>query len=318
MLIDRVRATLRERRLFEGAQRVLVACSGGPDSTVLLHVLHTLREEHGCELVVASVDHGLRPTAAADVACAGRSAAALGVRFVPLEVVVGPGASKQAHARQARYSALAACAATVGAECIAVGHTQDDQAETVIARLLRGTGLPGLSGIAPRREDGVVRPLIDCRRQDVHAYLSTHDLDAAIDPSNQDMRFGRVRIRHQVLPTLVGENAHLVPSLCALADEAREVRALIASECHRVLGVDPPNAERLRGEPSPVRRWALKAWCEHEHGIALLRTHLEALERMLTHGGEVRLPGDRLATLDEESNVVLRPIQKRGRGSERQ
>jgi len=317
VLIEQVRATLRERRLLEGARRVLVACSGGPDSTVLLHVLHRLREEHGCELVAASIDHGLRATAADDVACAGRSAAALGVAFVPLAVVVAPGASKQAHARRARYAALVDCAASVGAERIAVGHTQDDQAETVLARLLRGTGLPGLSGIAPAREDGVIRPLIDCRRAQVHAYVRDHELEVALDPSNEDLRFGRVRIRRQVLPALMNENAHLVPALCALADEAREARDLIAAECRRVLAAGPPNARRLRAESSSVRRWVLKDWCQREHGIALLRTHLGALERMLMHGGEVRLPGDWVATLDHELNVNLRPIEKRGRGSER-
>lgn len=296
---------------------MLVACSGGPDSTALLFALHALRAEHGCALLVASVDHGLRASAAADVACARRAAEGLGLPFFGLKVEVPAGASRQALARRARYEALLTCANAEGAQRIAVGHTLDDQAETVLARLLRGTGVPGLSGIAPHREDGVVRPLIDCSRALVHASVAELALEVAHDPSNEDVRYGRVRIRQQLLPALAQENPHVAPSLCALADEAREVRRLIAAECARVLGAGRPNVAVLREVSPVVRRWVLKAWCERELGTSLLRTHVVSLERMLERGGEVRLPGDWIATLDGESNVLLQPKQKRGRGSVR-
>ncbi len=303
--------------MLEGARRVLIACSGGPDSTALLHSLSALQAEHRCTLLVASVDHGLRESAAADVACAERAASSLGLRFFALAVTVPPGASRQALARGARYEALLACAQEHGAERVAVGQTQDDQAETVLARLLRGSGIPGLAGIAPSREDGVIRPLIDCSRSLVHAYVRELAVEVAQDPSNHDLRYGRVRIRKHILPVLTQENAQLVPSLCALADEARATRDLIAAECARVLGAGGPNALSLRSVAPAVRRWALKAWCERELGTSLLRTHVTALERMLERGGEVRLPGDWIANLDDQSNVLLTPRQKRGRGSVR-
>ncbi len=312
-----MRRTLEQRALLCGARRVLVACSGGPDSTALLHVLHALRAEHGCELQVASVDHGLRASAAHDVACAGRAAAHLGVGFFPLKVAVEAGASVQARARDARYRALLACAADIGAERVAVGHTQEDQAETVVARLLRGTGVSGLAGISPRRDDGVIRPLIDCPRADVQAYVRALGVEVARDPSNDDPRYGRVRIRQQLLPMLQREQPGLVPRLCALADEARDTRAFVAAECARQVGTGCPNARQLREVPGPLRRLALKAWFQRELGTALLRNHLDALDRMLEVGGEVRLPGDWAATLDGDLNVILRPNPKRGRGSVR-
>ncbi|HEX6245526.1 MAG TPA: tRNA lysidine(34) synthetase TilS, partial [Polyangiales bacterium] len=146
-----MQATLLQRQLFQGARRVLVACSGGPDSQALLHVLWALRAEHGCALSVAGVDHGLRADAAAELQLAARLALQLGLPFHALRVEVERGASLQAQARAARYAALLACAREQGAERVAVGHTQDDQAETVLARLLRGTGIDGLGAIEPRR-----------------------------------------------------------------------------------------------------------------------------------------------------------------------
>ncbi len=316
-MLAQVRATLRERALLESTTKVLVACSGGPDSTALLYALHRLRVEHGCALLAVSVDHGLRTSAAADVACAERAAGALNVPFIALSVKVPEGASRQSLARRVRYDALLACAHQHAAQRVAVGHTQDDQAETVLARLLRGTGVPGLAGIAPLREDGVIRPLIDCSRTVVHAYVRELGAPVAHDPSNEDLRYGRVRIRKHLLPSLERENARLVPNLCALADEAREARALIAMECQRVTGEGKPNAVALRAVSPTVRRWVLKAWCERELGTSLLRTHLVALERMLELGGEVRLPGNWVATLDQALDVLLLPNQKRGRGSVR-
>lgn len=317
MLLARVQRTLEERGLLRGSSRVLVACSGGPDSTALLHALHALQAEHGKELLCASVNHGLRAEAAQDVACAERNATSLGIPFFPLRVTVTSGASRQAHARRARYEALLRCAAEQGASCVAVGHTQEDQAETVLSRLLRGTGVHGLAGITPAREDGVIRPLIDCRRRDVLSYVQTFGLEVVQDPSNEDLRFERVRIRKQLLPLLEGENPQFVPSLAALADEARAARQLIEQESRRILNEGPPNAHALEASTPEVKRWVLKHWCETQLQTSLLRTHLEALEGMLRKGGEVRLPGDWLALLDAERNVVLRRNQKRGRGSAR-
>ena len=156
MITATVRRTIRERGLLSAGDHVLVACSGGPDSTALLHVLHRLRGDLGITLCTASIDHGLRPESAEEVAQVGAFAGSLGVPFVAARVdVSAEGPSLQARARDDRYLALHELASSQSAGVVAVGHTQDDQAETVLARMLRGAGLRGLGGIEPRRADGV-------------------------------------------------------------------------------------------------------------------------------------------------------------------
>lgn len=314
-LAARVRVTLTERRLLEGAKRVVVACSGGPDSQVLLHVLWSLREQHGCDLIAASVNHGLRAEAASEQDLVRVLAEQLGVPFVALAVNVAKGASLQAQARKARYEALLGCVLEQGAQRLAVGHTMDDQAETVLARLLRGAGLEGFRGIVPMRADGVVRPLIDARRSDVLAYAREHQLRFAEDPSNRDPGFLRVRVRHTLLPQLEAENPRLTEHLSALAEDVREVSELLAKDVARarsaLSGTDP---SQVWEETGYVRRSALKLLVEEKAGAAIHRTHLVALERMLRDGGQVRLPGDIVASIGTGGQLCFSRVEKRGRG----
>jgi tRNA(Ile)-lysidine synthetase-like protein len=299
---------------------VLVACSGGPDSQALLHVLHGLRAQHGCALYAAGVDHGLRAEAPAELLLAQRLAASLGIEFVVLRVVVPPGASLQAKAREARYGALLEHARSLGAQRIAVGHTLEDQAETVLARLLRGAGLEGLGGAAPRRADGVVRPLIDASRERVHAYTRAEQLPFAQDPSNRDPRYLRVRVRNEVLPSLQAENPRIVEHLAQLADDAREAGSLLAARTESALARAQGSVRALRDEPSLVRRFALKRLIERETGSALSRAHLTAVERMLIDEagrGQVRVPGDVVVSVGPDGALSLERVTKRGRGGRR-
>jgi tRNA(Ile)-lysidine synthase len=318
-----VLATLRERELLSGATRVLVACSGGPDSQVLLHVLQALRAEHGCELLAASVDHGLRADAQRDVATAAALAQALDVQFLPLRVEVAAGASRQAQARAARYAALLDCAHAQGATRVAVGHTLDDQAETVLARILRGTGLLGLGAIAPRRADGVVRPLIDAPRALVRRYAQEQALMYVEDPSNSDPRYLRTRIRQALLPWLLAENPHACEALAHLADDARDAAepllrdadALLA-RAHDANETEAPGSVLASATPAEQRR-VLKRWVERDLGLELRRRHVVALQRMLQVGGEVRLPKGITATLDRAGRLTFATVSKRSRGAPR-
>ncbi len=294
VLIARVRRTLRERALLAGGERVLVAISGGPDSAALLHVLLRLAPELSLTLAAASVDHRLRPGSARDVEVAAGLAARLEVPFAALAVDVAPGGSLQAAARDARYAALRAHAETLGASRVAVGHTLDDQAETVLARLLRGAPLAGLGAIAPRRADGVVRPLLDCRRDEVRAHVARFALPHVADPSNDDPRFGRVRVRHELLPVLAGEDPRVAVHLARLADEARDVADWVAAELRSLgplLVAGPlPRAEVL-AHPRPVAHAAIARWVEARSGQAPKGAHVEAIAA-LRDGGEVLIGGE--------------------------
>ena len=208
---------------------MLCACSGGPDSTAMLHALALLRPRLGHALVAHGVDHGLRVEAAAELALAAQVAEPLGVPFAVTRVDVAPGANLQARARTARYQALAGAAGRAGARLIATGHTADDRAETLLLRLLRGAGPRGLAVLPPRAPFPLpevvevaglelVRPLLRARRGDVLAHLERHALAFASDPSNLDSHFSRVRVRRELLPLLEDLSPGVVPHLSALAD----------------------------------------------------------------------------------------------------
>lgn len=189
------------RGQFHGAlpARLGVAVSGGGDSIALLHILSRCFRSDEVELIAASVDHGLRPDAAAEAALAGDLADRLGVAHTVLRWDGWDGLGNlQDRARRARLDLLTDWAHRQGAGMLALGHTADDQAETVLMRLARASGVGGLAGIAPRRvQDGItlVRPLLDQTRAALRAYLSRNDIVWADDPSNDDDRFDRVRAR---------------------------------------------------------------------------------------------------------------------------
>jgi len=312
-VLARVRRTIEERALLGRGARVVVACSGGPDSAALLHVLGRL-DGLDLRLSAASVDHGLREGSAADVAVARALAERLEVPFAALAVDVGAGASVQAQARAARYEALRAHARDVGAHAIAVGHTLDDQAETVLSRLLRGAAVSGLSGIAPARADGVVRPLIDCRREAVRAHVARFDLPHVADPSNADRRFERVRLREALLPALAEEDPNVAIHLAALADEAREIASWLDAEVTERLGDLAGRTEITLGGAPPIRAQMLKRWLERLIGRPAKRAHLEALRR----DGEVLLPDGWIVRREGSTLRAVRSLARPTRSRRRE
>jgi tRNA(Ile)-lysidine synthase len=205
---------------------VLVACSGGPDSTALAFLVAEARPD--LELVFAHVRHGLRDDAA-DLATVEQHAGWLGCRLVVAEVTVPPGdAGPEAAARAARYAALRDLGREAGASALLLGHTADDQAETVLLRLARGTGPTGLRGMAPRDGDRW-RPLLRLRRRDVHDFLAGEGIPHVEDPTNADVAQPRARVRHDLLPALRGVGPDPVAALARLADLARDDEAALAT-----------------------------------------------------------------------------------------
>ena len=229
-----VERTVRDDKLFARGDIVLVACSGGPDSTALLHVLAMLRKTLGHVVVAHGIDHGLRPEAGRELALAADVCQRLEISFEVTRVDVGQGSNVQARARDVRHRALQEAAIRSGAAVIALGHTADDRAETVLLRLLRGAGPRGLAVLSsrasspvvidePDRARDLIRPMIRARRMDVLAHVHRHDLVCAQDPSNADSHFARVRVRREVLPLLEDMSPRVVDHLCALADMLTEV-----------------------------------------------------------------------------------------------
>jgi tRNA(Ile)-lysidine synthase len=249
-MLSPILRTIAAHDLIARGDRVIVAMSGGPDSMALLHVLWEARERLGVALEVAGVDHGLRAGAGAELDLVAARAAALGLPFHRLTVDVAAerrrgGASLQDAARRARLGALADLAAARGAAKVALGHQADDQAETVLQRIIRGTGLGGLGGI-PYRRLPFVRPLLDVRRAEILRYLRRRSIPFVEDPSNDDLRFFRARVRHRLMPLLAEENPRVAEALVALAAAARGVPGGEPSELASLPRAAAAAARRLR------------------------------------------------------------------------
>jgi tRNA(Ile)-lysidine synthase len=223
--MNSVSVLLREvRRVMtsqvDGMSPGVVAVSGGADSVALLRALQT---DYPATLTVAHLNHQLRgEESAADEVFVRELASQLGLPCRVRSVAVATlarGANLEATARRLRYEFFTTVAGEVGAQWIATGHTADDQAETVLHRLLRGTGLQGLRGIA-RLHNPVVRPLLSVTRGDVLDYLATLNQPFREDSSNADLRFTRNRLRRELLPLLKTFNPAIVQALGQLASQA--------------------------------------------------------------------------------------------------
>ena len=268
--------------MLAGGETVLIAVSGGADSVALLHLLLELSPGWRLRLHVLHVDHQLRAESAADADFVRDLGARLGVLVDVATVAVDRRGSLEAAARAARYAALDVCAARVGAERIAVGHTADDQAETVLMRLVQGAGVRGLAGIPPVR-GRIIRPLIEMRRSALETELRRAGLAWVDDRTNRDLKFLRNRIRHELLPLLADSyNPEVAASLVRVAAVARETvsaldlaagaeldRLAVWSDRAATLKLDalralprPVAAEVLRqgaarlGSRAPLRAWA--------------------------------------------------------------
>jgi len=240
MIIQQVLSTIERHQLLTQGDRVVVALSGGPDSVCLLHVLGRIREKYGLDLRALHVHHGLRPSADGDAEYSRELAQSLGVpvavsRVLVKEAMAQTGESVQEAARRLRYAELESFADEVGARRIAVGHHRDDNAETVLLNLLRGTGLRGLRGILPRH-GRVVRPLLELKRKQIEAYCERHDLRPRTDPTNFKEDYLRNQVRLSLIPLLEHEyNAGVVDHLLRLADIVREEYILLEDRTEELL-----------------------------------------------------------------------------------
>jgi tRNA(Ile)-lysidine synthase len=306
-LLDAVRGSLARDRLVAPGDCVLVAVSGGADSVALLQVLTRLAPEHDLSLAVCHVDHGLQAESARDAGFVRDLATRLGwpVAVERVRVAERPGRSFEAAARTARYGALDRAARAVGARRIALGHTADDQAETVLMRLLQGAGPRGLAGI-PVRRGRLIRPLLQVERRTILAYLEAEGLHWVEDPTNQDPKLLRNRIRHEVLPLLA---AHGWPKIGqALRRTARAAResvealdSLLAPRAATLATRHPGgialDLAALRDLPPGAVKTVLRRVLRELPGspvsAGLRAPHLDALAAlgMAAPGARVRLPG---------------------------
>lgn len=302
-MLDRVADFVARQRMFDTGQCVGVAVSGGADSVFLLHALHELGPRWNLKLGVVHVEHGIRGAQSrADAEFVRGLAESFGIPFHIHEVDVRArlGNLEQA-ARQARHLFFRELIEAGRLDRVATGHTRNDQAETVLYRILRGSGLAGLAGILPVSEEGVVRPILELDRSEIESWLRRRGIDWREDSTNADLCYARNRLRHQILPMLRENfNPRLDVALMNLAALARDEecywREQIEPEA-RNWGASPiVSARRLTGVPVAFARRLIRRAIEHVRGD--LRqidfAHVEAVlevARRPSGDGRVRLPG---------------------------
>lgn len=311
--------------------RVGVACSGGADSVALADA--AVAELGAARVLLLHVDHRLHPGSATTAWHVRELAASLGAGFELLTVTVGKGASLEDQARAARYAAIERAAAAAGLACVLAGHTARDQAETVLMRVLRGTGPAGLAGI-PARRGPHRRPLLDLPRSDIDAHVAARGLVTIADPMNDDRRFARVRLRRDLMPALAAENPRLEDALLRLARSAAEwaahvddaAAALVTgnrSAAARDLAAAGPaigkRALQLLAAPAPLEAdhleaaWALvTAPARGTRGIdvpgaRIERSYAEIVVRPASDVGESASPPDGLTVEGPDGPYAIRP-----------
>lgn len=282
---------------MEPGDRAVVALSGGLDSVALLHLLRFPLRDLGLELRAAHLDHAMRPGSAADAAWVRGLCRAWGV---PVTVErLDPPATSEADARARRYAFLEA-RAPAGA-WILTAHHRDDQAETVLFRAIRGTGLRGLRGIAPRR-GRILRPLLDLGRAEIRAYADAAGLGYRQDPTNLDPGYARNRLRHEVFPALEAVQPGAARALARLADRARAAERAWEAAIERLtaratVDEDATGVTLARGVLHSYHRELRARVLRH-----VLRRYGSTPDRAGTHaalefissgpsGGELHLPG---------------------------
>ncbi len=295
-------------RLGVRSGRVLVAASGGLDSTVLLEILRELAGPLELELVVGHVDHGLRGSASAeDARWIGDRARAAALAF--FQRAIDPEREREGRssrerpsleeaARRGRREALESIAEEAGCRWIATAHHAGDQAETVLLRVLRGTGPEGLAAMAPMSPDGRwIRPMLEIEREALRSWARARALEWREDESNVDRRFARNRLRLDWLPELASNfNPRLLRTLCSLAEAQRRdlewIDQLVEIAARDRIDVRPSEIRiAMEGWPEMpealARRLARRALIEGGLGRDLSRTHLERVLEFLRRGRSV-------------------------------
>ncbi len=325
-LLERVAAFVADNALWQPRAKLLVAVSGGPDSLALLHLLKELRPVQNLALHVAHLDHGLRADSAADADFVAETARAWELPITVSRRDVRDYAARyggiEAAARAVRYGFLIEIAVAVGAKAVVTGHTADDQAETVIQRLLRGAGPGGLAGMRPLRRyeqwcgigrstvhatdsriagPDLVRPLLATKRVEIETYCAEKGLRPRHDPTNQSSEYLRNRVRGYIIPELKAYNSNIVGALGRTARIAADEDALLVELLDQVWqalatvsanGVWLDRVVFMGLHPALRRRALRRAASLIVPGTEIGAEHLDRIMKlsMQTHG-RLQLPG---------------------------
>lgn len=310
MITERVKNTILNNGLIEKNEHIVIGLSGGPDSVCLFHILYTLREELGIRLHAVHINHGLRPGAAdedqryVEKLCAAYQVPCEAFAFDVKRIAKEEGISGEDAGRKVRYETFFRTAQRIFEETgasvkVAVAQNMNDQAETVLMRILRGTGTDGLCGIeymrSERNKGVVIRPLLDVSRDEIEAYCKENGLTPQTDLTNLEPIYTRNKIRLELLPYLKDNyNSNIVASLNRLSRIAGEDKEYFGNKVAKLIteSVVFPDQDRavisasvLRDEPSALRHRLIMRIFE-QIGLSrdITAAHLEQADRLLKEG----------------------------------
>ncbi|MEF9991518.1 MAG: tRNA lysidine(34) synthetase TilS [Peptostreptococcaceae bacterium] len=228
MIVDRVRSTIDKYNLLQKGDKIVLGLSGGPDSVCLLHVLKQLESEYDISIYAAHLNHQIRGIEAQkDVMYISRLCDSLGVKLFVKSINVPAyckenGLSIEEGARKLRYEMFYEIKQKTKSNKIAIGHNLNDQAETILMRMMRGTGLQGLRGIEYKRDDTIIRPILDIERSSIEKYCDEHELNPRIDSTNLENIYTRNKIRLELIPYMQENfNNNVVESICRMGNNLK-------------------------------------------------------------------------------------------------
>lgn len=291
--IAKILSFAREKKLWQRGERILAAVSGGPDSLGLLLFLHDIAEREGLSVGCCLVQHHLREEAEEEARYVERICEQLGIPFFRRDVYVEEkrrlgGGSVETVARMLRYEALREVRKEAGYTVIALAHHADDQAETILFHLLRGSGVRGLSGMAPKHEE-LIRPFLTVTKKEIEDFLTSFPYAPCHDATNDELDATRNRIRHQLLPEMLSYNPNLVETLLHTADILRGEDAWMEEAAEAWLashgGKGSLEKEAFRALPLAMRRRVLRRMLMH---MGESSSDFESLSRLalLAENGE--------------------------------
>ena len=237
MVFEKVLSTINKHNLIESGDKIVIGISGGPDSVCLLHILSRLKEKLNIELYAAHLNHQIRGIEAQkDALYVSEICDEMGITYFLKSIDVPKyckdnSLSIEEGARKLRYEMFDEIKKRTKSNKIAIGHNLNDQAETVLMRIMRGTGLQGLRGIEYARENGVIRPLLDIERKDIEEYCKVHNLNPRIDESNLENIYTRNKIRLELIPYMTDNfNTNLIESIVRMSNSLRSDSDYIEAE----------------------------------------------------------------------------------------
>ena len=319
-LPDKVYSFTQENALFSAPCHVLMAVSGGPDSMALLHaLLHW--PAVGLKVSAVHMNHGLRgETAKRDADFVRKTCAEWGTPLTVFQEDVAAYASRQnltleEAGRVLRYDRFESLRQSIDADYLITAHTASDQVETLLMHLSRGCGLDALCGI-PSKRDRICRPMLSCTRDEVLAYCHENGIEFVLDETNEDTRFTRNRIRHQVIPALEEVNPAFTASLLRFRERVVDDVAFLNDLAEKLLDEADTHSgvliAPLQEAASPIRRRAIRMILRQHKLKTIEESHIISIEHvLLTGNGEVRLPQEQSAyirngilTVDTTNKIV--------------